>query len=296
MNFRTFGCMLLACVVGGPLIVCADEQHEPTVDFRTWTTRDGQQLDGKFLSRVDNAVRIESREGEEQTLDYQQLVEEDQRWIDQVVAQLQPPAEDRSRETVSSEPAARTWCDINGRTFRADLLTLDGSEVEFMLSDENRKLRMETLLLSRQDIDHILKQLNRSLPVDQGDQRFRVWSYQDANQNESRMIGLYVGLNQENLILNQPDGVRTIPIARLKPCELDYIVAIDNSTRGAIDPIRNSNDWDLLATQKKKDFSSGVPSLSPMWWFSLGLIFLLMLGLISVKYIYESQPEFDDDF
>ena len=271
-----------------PLIgvsTCASQDDVTEIVARIWTDKQNRQVSATFKAKLGDLVKVEKYNGEMASFPYESLVEGDQRYVDAVVRQF------------GLAPGARTWSDTNGQNFRGSFVTLDKSEIVFVLLDEERRMNIETLFVTSQDVEFILDELNKSVPRNRTSIRYRVWSYRDANNNELKSIGQYKTLSGEKVVLNQVDGVHMIPLSRLKDSDLDYIVGLDPNTRGIVSQFQTQQTSDGASSSKKSGSSSKSPEIGAIWWVSLGLIFLLMLVLISVKYVYESgAPEFDDDF
>lgn len=249
---------------------------------RVWTDRKNRQVNAKFIGRFGDVIKVEKYDGGLASFTYQELSDGDQEYVDAVVRKF------------GSSPGARTWSDTTGKNFRASFVRLNRSELEFMLIDEERKISIETLFLSKQDIEYILDRLNRSVP--RNGLRYRVWSYLDSQGNELRSIGQYKRLSGDKVVLTQMDGFQMIELSRLRKPDLTYIETVDPTVEKTIAQFQKALSENEGAPENSAKQESETPQISPIWWISLGLVFLLMLGLISIKYIYESgEPEFDDE-
>lgn len=251
---------------------------------RIWTREDGSQVSATFAAKLGDVVKVEKFDGTMVSFSYSSLVEADQNYVDAVVRKF------------GSAPGARTWSDVNGKNFLGSFVRVEGSEIEFMLVNEERLIRIETLFLVSQDIEFILDELNSSLPRSRKKLGYRVWTYRDARNNELRMIARYSRTNDDDVLVNQDKKTILVPLTRLSQKDLDYILEVDDSTAQIIEPLRDRRRVGLPAGDTRVDTESEAPEMSPIWWISLGLVFLLMLGLISIKYVYESgEREFDDE-
>ena len=251
---------------------------------RIWTYGNNSQVSGEFVAKFGDVVKVEKYDGTVISLSYAELIPEDRAYVDTVVRKF------------GSAPGARTWSDINLNNFRGTFIRPVKSELEFMLVSEDRPILVETIFISDQDIDFILSKLNGALPRSLRNRPYRVWTYRDANNNELRSIGRYSRLEEEAALLGQLEGSHLIPLNRLSKKDLDYIRGIDEFAKRVVDRILNIGVDEDLTENKSVDSAFEAPTISPIWWLSLGLIFVLMLGLISIKYVYESgEREYDDD-
>ncbi|MEE2639553.1 MAG: hypothetical protein VX768_02895 [Planctomycetota bacterium] len=263
-------------------VAAQDEVNE--IVARIWTDRENRQVSATFKAKLGDRVKVEKYNGEMTSFPYNALVEEDQLYVDAVVRKF------------GSAPGARTWGDTSGNNFRGSFVKLAKSELEFLLLDEEKKMRIETIFLTSQDVDFILQELNQALPRARVKIAYRVWSYKDANGNALQTLGRYKRLSGEKVVLTQRDEVHMIPLSRLDPSELDYIITIEPSTRSVVagfqDPQVSGGDG---KSERRKSGSANA-EIKPIWWISIGLIFLLLLTLISIKYVYESGArEWDDE-
>lgn len=267
-----------------PSLCHAQESGITEVVSRIWTQADGAQVSGKFAAQAGNEIKIEKYDGTILSLTYDSLIAEDKSYVDEVVKKF------------GSAPGARTWSDINLKNFRGTFVRPVKSELEFLLLNEERRIRIEALFLSAQDLEYILEQMNGSLPSTKRSRLYRIWTYRDANQNELRSVGRFIRLAEDEVMLQQMGGAQLIPLTRLSDKDLDYVRNVDTFSGSIVDRYLKASSEDRDSKNIARTESSEVPTLGIIWWISLGLIFLLMLGLISIKYVYESgQPEYDDE-
>ena len=86
---------------------------------------------------------------------------------------------------------------------------------------------------------------------------------------------------------------------QLDSSEISYLQQIDPSLRERISQRTGGNFAEKRTTgvdENPRRLSIDGGSVQPIWWISIGIVFLLLLALIAIRYIYESStPEWDDD-
>lgn len=255
---------------------------------RIWTDNKAQQVRGIFRARIAGVVKIENTDGEVTSMPFSSLVEGDQEYVEAVIAKF------------GSAPNTRTWSDTSGNNFRGAYKKLNKSEVEFLLIDDDKRMNIETIFLTAQDIDYLIEKINSetTAPVNR-DRSYRVWRFYDANSNALRCIGQYKKVVGKNLVLNQVDSEYRIPLSQLDSNEINYLQQIDPSLRGKINSRSGENFAETrneTAAAEKRQLTIESARVQPIWWISIGIVFLLLLALIAIRYIYESSaPEWDDD-
>ena len=281
---------LVILVVGihsiGLLKIAGAQDDGPSeIVTRIWTDKENRQVSATFKALIGGTVKVEKYNGEMSSFPYDALMSDDQKYVDAVVRKF------------GSAPGARTWSDTSGNNFRGSFVQISKSEVEFLLLDEEKRMKIEAVFMTEQDISFILDELNKSIPTRRINLRYRNWAYKDANGNELRAIGRYKSVNGSNLVLTQMEGTHLIPLSRLASQDLDYVATVDPSSKGLLAEYQGasvSRSDDVDSKKKKTAINADV---KPIWWISLGLVFLLMLVLISIKYVYESADrEYDDEF
>lgn len=263
-------------------------QQDVELVNRIWTDIQAREVRGVFRARLGDTVKIENLNGKVISFPFESLTQGDKDYVDAVVAKFGPT------------PNSRTWSDTSGNNFRGSYVKLNESKIQFLLLDDDRQMDIETLFLTEQDIDYLLNKINSEARVPSNrDRSYRVWRFYDANSNAIRCIGQYKKVTGKTLILNQVDAEFRIPIAQLDSSEIDFLQQIDPSLRGRISR-RSSEDFDssrpTTDEEKKRQQTIENGRVRPIWWVSIGLVFLLLLALIAIRYIYESSaPEWDDN-
>ncbi|MEC9094650.1 MAG: hypothetical protein VX438_18215, partial [Planctomycetota bacterium] len=170
---------------------------------RIWTDKENQQVNAIFRAQQGNRVKVEKYNGEIVSFSYDALIPEDQQYLDEVV------------EKFGAAPGVRTWTDTSGNRFRGFFLTIDKSEIEFLLLSEEKIIRVESIFISQSDIDHILRDLDKYRSRRRVHYPYRSWSYRDVHGNQLMSLGKYKELAGENLVLTQRGEVHRIPLSRL---------------------------------------------------------------------------------
>lgn len=266
----------------------AGPQQDVELVNRIWTDVEAREVRGVFRARLGDTVKIENLNGEVISFPYDSLTQGDKDYVDAAVAKFGPT------------PNSRTWSDTSGNNFRGSFVKLNKSEIEFLLLDDDRRMNIETVFLTEQDIDYLLNKISSEARVPSNrDRSYRVWRFYDANSNALRCIGQYKKVVGKNLVLYQVDTEYRIPIDQLDASEIDYLKQIDPTLRGQIG--RRSGE-DYVSSpykseeEKKRQQTIENGRVRPIWWVSIGLVFLLLLSLIAIRYIYESSaPEWDDN-
>lgn len=265
-----------------------NSQDDVELINRIWTDTNAQQVLGVFRARISGVVKIEDTDGVVTSMPYGSLIPGDQEYVDAVVAKF------------GSAPNARTWSDTSGNNFRGTYKKLNKSELEFLLIDDDKRMNIETIFLTAQDIDYLIDKINSetTAPTNR-DRSFRLWRFYDANSNALRCIGQYKKVVGNDLVLNQVGAEFRIPLAQLDSSEISYLQQIDPSLRERISQRTGGNFAEKRTTgvdENPRRLSIDGGSVQPIWWISIGIVFLLLLALIAIRYIYESStPEWDDD-
>lgn len=282
MFLRAISTLLMVGYLVLPAVSHAQDGQQ--IIARIWTDQDNRQVSAIFKAKVDNQVKLEKYNGEIVSLDYDTLIRADQSYVDDIVNRF------------GTAPGSRTWSDTNGNNFRGMFVGLEKSEIEFILIDEDKKIRLETIFLSEQDVRFVLGELNKNTPSRLSSNRYRIWSYRDANQNRLQSIAKYKHVEGDLVVVSQLDQTFRIRLSRLSEDDLDFIAVADPVAKSAIARFQTQSENEKKSGKEKVEKSAAPPEITPIWWVSLGLIFILMLVLISIKYVYESsEPEWDDE-
>ncbi|MDB4794129.1 hypothetical protein OAG51_01795 [Pirellulaceae bacterium] len=284
---QDFLVVLFAFLLAIPAGYVAQGQDDGITEIvsRIWTKKDGSQVTATFKSKTGDQIDVEKYDGLMASLIIDDLVQGDQDYVDEVVQKF------------GSAPGAHSWLDSNGKSFRGSFVRMEGTQLVFHLIDEQRRITIETMFISQNDLEYLLATLNQKHRSPIGNSpRYRAWTFKNDRNIELQSLGQYYELREETVELKQEDGRTAIALSQLSEPDLRYLVGLLPDKVDQITPFLPTSFAALNgSSQNRNDKKDNLPIIGTMGWISFGLISLLMLTLITIKYVYESSRKDWDD-